>query len=316
MAEMMPTFAQLSLAIGQAAALLLLAPVASGFCRVLRAKIHTRTGPGLLQDYRDIIKLLKRQEVRPKGSGFIFRAMPFILMATLLLVAMALPALTFASPLDGVGNLFTVIYLLALVRFFFALAGIDSGNIFAGIGASRESTMGILVEPTMLLALFVAALVAGSTSLGQISKSFGTMSGGFVAAEIAVIVAITFAVFVEMSKVPYDMAEAEQELQEGPLIEYSGPGLALLKWSVGLKQIVMATLLIGVFLPYGATTSPTTVTLLWASLAFLAKLVVVFAIVTLVETSIARSRFVLAPRATWAGFGIATIALVFYVVGL
>jgi hydrogenase-4 component C len=312
----MPNFLQLALAIAQGAALLLLAPIVSGFCRVLRAKIHTRTGPPLLQDYRDILKLLKRQEVVPKGAGLIFRAMPFILMATLLLVAMSLPVLTFASPLSAIGNLFTFVYLLALVRFFFSLSGIDSGSSFAGIGASRETTMGALMEPVILLALFVAALLAGSTNLGQISASFGSLSGGLIAAEIAVMAAVAFAVFVEMGKVPYDMAEAEQELQEGPLTEYSGPGLALLKWSISLKQVVMATLLIGVFLPYGAAATPTVATLLWAALAFLIKLAVVFVVVALIENSSARNRFFMASRATWAGFGIATLALVFYLVGL
>ncbi len=312
----MPGFGQLALAIGQAAALLLLAPLASGFCRVLRAKIHTRTGPGFLQDYRDILKLLKRQEVVPKGAGIIFRAMPFILMATLLLIAMALPVLTLASPLDAIGNVFTFICLLGLVRFFFSLSGIDSGNTFAGIGASREATMGALMEPVILLALFVAALLAGSTSLGQISTSFRSLSGGSIAAEIAVLFAVAFAVFVEMGKVPYDMAEAEQELQDGPLTEYSGPGLALLKWCVGLRQVVMATILIGVFLPYGAAASASFETLLWAALAFVAKLVCVFLIVGVIENSVARNRFFLTSRSTWAGFGIATLALVFYLVGL
>ena len=312
----MPSLSQLIFAIGQAAALLLLAPLVSSFSRMLRAKMHSRRGPGLLQDYHDILKLLKRQEVLPPGSGLIFRAMPFILMATLLLVAMSLPVLTFASPLDTVGNVFTFVYLMALLRFFFALSGLDSGSVFAGIGASREATIGVLMEPTMLLALFVAALVAGSTNFSQISNSFGTISGGSIAAEVAVMAAVAFAVFVEMAKVPYDMTEAEQEIQEGPLTEYSGPGLALLKWSVGLKQLVMATLLIGVFLPYGAAASATPETLLWAALAFAAKLVAVFVVVGFVETSSARHHILLTSRTTWAGFGIATLALVFYVLGL
>lgn len=311
----MPGIDQWALAIGQAAVLLFLAPIVSGFCRVLRAKMHNRTGPGLLQDYRDISKLLKRQEVVPEGAGIVFRTMPFVLMAALLLIAMALPVLTLASPLNGIGNLFTLVYLLALVRFFFSLSGIDSGSTFAGLGASRETTMGALMEPVILLALFVAALLAGSTNLGAISASFDAFSGS-VATEIVVIAAIAFAVFVEMGKVPYDMAEAEQELQEGPLTEYSGPGLALLKWSLALKQTVMASLLIGVFLPYGAAASPGGGALLWAALAFAIKLAIVFVVVALIENSVARSRFFSTPRATWAGFGIATLALVFYLVGL
>lgn len=312
----MPSFSYFLLAVGQAAALLLLAPLASGFCRVLRAKIHTRAGPPLRQDYRDIFKLLKRQEIVPRGAGLIFRAMPFILMATLLLIAMSLPVLTLASPLSGIGNLFTFICLLALVRFFFSLSGIDSGSAFAGIGASRETAMGALMEPVILLALFVAALLAGSSDLGRISMSFAAPLHGPIAAEFAAMAAVAFAVFVEMGKVPYDMAEAEQELQEGPLTEYSGPGLALLKWSVGLKQVVMAALLIGVFLPYGAAASVGAAALLWAAIAFLVKLVIVFVVVALIENSVARNRFFMASHATWTGFGIATLALVFYLVGL
>jgi len=312
----MPSFATFLLAVGQAAALLLLAPLASGFCRVLRAKIHTRTGPPLLQDYRDIFKLLKRQEVVPKGAGLIFRATPFVLMATLLTIAMSLPVLTLASPLGAVGNLFTFICLLALVRFFFSLSGIESGSAFAGLGASRETTMGVLMEPAILLALFVAALLAGSSDLGRISLAFASPSKGLIAAEFAATAAIAFAAFVEMGKVPYDMAEAEQELQEGPLTEYSGPGLALLKWSLRLKQMVMASFLIGVFLPYGAAASATAVSLLWAALVFAVKLVIVFAVVALIENSVARNRFFATSRATWIGFGIATLALVFYLVGL
>jgi len=312
----MPTIGQWALGLGQAAALLLLAPLVSGFCRVLRAKIHTRTGPGLLQDYRDILKLLKRQEVVPEGAGIVFRATPFVLMASLLLIATALPVLTLASPIAPVGNLFTFIYLLALVRFFFALSGIDLGNAFAGIGASREATMGALMEPVLVLALFVAALLAGSTDLGRISVSFSSLAGGSIGAQAAVIAAVAFAAFVEMGKVPYDMAEAEQELQDGPLTEYSGPGLALLKWSVGLKQVVMAAILIGVFLPYGAPASASIGGMAFAALAFMVKLVVVLVIVGVIENGAARSRFFLTSRATWAGFGIASLALVFYLVGL
>jgi len=312
----MPNVQEWILAAGQAVALLLLAPLASGFCRVLRAKMHSRKGPPLTQDYRDIFKLLKRQEIVPKGAGPIFRAMPFILMATLLVIAMSLPVLTLASPLGAIGNLFTFICLLALVRFFFSLSGIDSGSTFAGIGASREATMGALMEPVILLALFVAALLAGSTDLGRISASFAAPSNGLIAAEIAVTGAVAFAAFVEMGKVPYDMAEAEQELQEGPLTEYSGPGLALLKWSTRLKQLVMAAFLIGVFLPYGAAVSVSVASLLVAAAAFLAKLVIVFVVVALIENSVARHRFLMTSRATWTGFGVSTLALVFYLLGL
>ena len=246
----------------------------------------------------------------------VFRAMPFVMLATLLLVAMTLPIFTHGSPIGAAGDLITVIYLLALSRFFFSLAGIDSGNTFAGIGASRELTMGVLIEPVILLSLLVAGLLAGSTSLGAISAAFGSGSIGSIAAGVTATIAFAFAMFVEMGKLPYDMAEAEQELQEGPLTEYSGPGLALLKLAISLKQMVMAAILIGVFLPFGAAETAGGLALIGAALAFLVKLAGVFLLVGLIENSVARTRFRLASRATWAGFGIAALAFAFYLVGL
>jgi hydrogenase-4 component C len=312
----MPTLSQFALGLIQALALLLLAPLASGFSRMIRATLHSRTGPGLLQNYRDILKLLKRQDVSPEGAGLVFRAMPFVMLATLLLVAMTLPLLTHDAPVGAAGDLIAVIYLLALVRFFFALSGIDSGNTFAGIGASRELTMAVLIEPVIFLSLLVAGLLAGSTSLGAISAAFGTGSIGAIAAGVTATIAFAFAMFVEMGKLPYDMAEAEQELQEGPLTEYSGPGLALLKLAISLKQVVMAAMLIGVFVPFGAATTMAVPALVGAALAVLLKLAVVFLVIGLIENSVARSRFMLASRATWAGFGIASLAFAFYLAGL
>ena len=143
------------------------------------------------------------------------------MLSVLLLVAMSLPVLMTASPLAGAGNLITVIYLLALVRFAFSLSGIDSGNPFAFTGSSRELTMGVLVEPTLLLSLLVAALLAGSTNLGAISDAYATGKIASVLSGTAAAIAFAGAMYIEMGKTPFDMAEAEQELKEGPLIEYA-----------------------------------------------------------------------------------------------
>jgi hydrogenase-4 component C len=312
----MPTLPQLALGLLQALVLLAAAPLLSGFGRMIRATMHSRQGPGVLQNYRDIFKLMKRQELSPDGAGLVFRATPFIMLATLMLVAMALPVVTHTSPLGATGDVIAVIYLLALARFFFSLAGIDSGNTFAGLGASRELTMGVLIEPVILLSLLVAALLAGSTSLGAISAAFGTGSIAAMAAGATAAIAFAFAMFVEMGKVPYDMAEAEQELQEGPLAEYSGPSLALMKLAISLKQVIMASLLIGLFVPFGAAATPAPMAIAGAILAFVVKLALVFLVAGVIENSVARGRFMLASRSTWVGFGIATLAFAFYLVGL
>ncbi|EFF3476736.1 NADH-quinone oxidoreductase subunit H [Escherichia coli] len=147
-------------ALAQAVILLMLTPLFTGISRQIRARMHSRRGPGIWQDYRDIHKLFKRQEVAPISSGLMFRLMPWVLISSMLVLAMALPLFITVSPFAGGGDLITLIYLLALFRFFFALSGLDTGSPFAGVGASRELTLGILVEPMLILSLLVLALIA------------------------------------------------------------------------------------------------------------------------------------------------------------
>ncbi len=237
-------------ALAQAVILLMLTPLFTGISRQIRARMHSRRGPGIWQDYRDIHKLFKRQEVAPTSSGLMFRLMPWVLISSMLVLAMALPLFITVSPFAGGGDLITLIYLLALFRFFFALSGLDTGSPFAGVGASRELTLGILVEPMLILSLLVLALIAGSTHIEMISNTLATGWNSPLTTVLALL-ACGFACFIEMGKIPFDVAEAEQELQEGPLTEYSGAGLALAKWGLGLKQVVIAALFVALFLPFG-----------------------------------------------------------------
>lgn len=299
----------------QAALLLLLTPLFTGISRQIRARMHTRRGPGIWQDYRDLFKLLKRQDVAPAQSGVIFRAMPWVLLGSMLLVAMTLPVFTLTSPFGGAGDMITLLYLFALFRFFFSLSGLDTGSTFAGIGASRELTLGVLVEPTLILGLLVVALIAGSTNIGTISA---TLTAGWSSptATLLALLACAFACFIEMGKIPFDVAEAEQELQEGPLTEYSGSGLALVKWGIGLKQVVVAELFLAIFIPFGKAAEMTAGALVLALILMLIKLLVVFILASLFENTLARGRFLLTHRVTWIGFGVAALSFVFYLTGL
>lgn len=311
----LPSFAMFLGALLQAAVLLAIAPLFTGISRQIRARMHSRRGPGIGQDYRDIFKLFKRQEVAPAQSGMVFRVMPYVLLSSMLLVAMALPVVTRISLFGAAGDLITLIYLCAIFRFFFALSGLDSGSPFAGIGASRELTLGVLVEPILLLGLLVVALMAGSTNIGVMTQ---TMAGQWSAptATLLALLACGFACFIEMGKLPFDLAEAEQELQEGPLTEYSGSGLALVKWGLGLKQVVMAQLFVSIFIPVGNAAEITPVALLLGSGVALLKLLLMFVLASLVENSLARGRFLLTHRVTWLGFGVAALSFTFYLSGL
>ncbi len=310
-----PTLMTGLFAVVQAIFLLLLTPLFTGISRQIRAKMHSRQGPGIMQDYRDITKLLKRQSVAPRDSGFIFRVMPYVLLGSMLLLAMALPVVTTTSLFSGAGDLIIILYIFALFRFFFSLSGLDTGSPFAGIGASRELTLGVLVEPILFLGLLVVALIAGSTNIGSISA---VMSQGWVSptATFLAMLACGFATFIEMGKIPFDVAEAEQELQEGPLTEYSGSGLALVKWGIGLKQVIVAVLFLSIFFPFGSASVLSAGSLLLAMGLMLIKLLVIFVLASLVENSLARGRFLLTHHVTWLGFGVAALGFVFYLTGL
>ncbi len=296
----------------QALLLLLAAPLFSGFARVLRAKMHSRKGPPLLQNYLDIFKLMKRQEVISQQAGWIFRFSPYINLAAMILLALLIPVFTVVSPLNTAGDLILIVYLFALARFFFALGGIESGSPFGGIGARREIFISALIEPVFLLVIFIMALLAGSLNLGAITSQVASGAFPYSMAFWLALAAFAFAAFVEMSKLPFDIGEAEQELQEGPLAEYSGPSLALMKWSIYLKQLVLVALFLALFIPYGAMRDFTWPGLLLSLAAFFLKAILFYLVAGFIENAMARMRFLKAPAATWLALGAAVLSFVFY----
>jgi hydrogenase-4 component C len=297
----------------QAVLVLLVAPFFTGLSRTLRAKLHSRRGPSIFQDYRDIYKLIKRQEVVPAQASWVFRVAPYLIMASILLISMMIPILTLQSPLGMAGDLIAVVYLFTVFRFFFSLAGLDSGSGFAGIGASREMSLGVLVEPIIILVLFVMALLSGSTNLGIISQQVATGKLSYDSPAIwLAMMAFAVATFIETGKLPYDLAEAEQEIQEGPLTEYSGRSLAILKWSLGIKQVAVIALFVAVFFPFGSAVVISPASILLAMVLFLLKLAIAYVVAALLENSMARFLLFKTPAVTWVVFGVAMLSYVFY----
>lgn len=308
----MNSFWLIVIGILQAVLLLLLAPLFSGFARVMRAKMHSRHGPPLMQNYRDITKLMTREEVVSNQAGWIFRVTPAVSLGCMFLAAMLIPILITSSPLEAAGDLILLIYLFALPRFFFAIAGLESGSTFGGVGARRELLVSALVEPILLLVVFVMALLAGTTNLGRISTQVATGAFPYSLAYLLSLAAFAFGAYVEMGKLPFDLGEAEQELQEGPLAEYSGRSLAILKWSIYLKQLVLVALVMALFIPFGAMTTFSIPGLLLAAAVFVLKAVLWFFIAGMLENAMARTRFMNAPVVVWMALGLAFLSFVFY----
>jgi formate hydrogenlyase subunit 4 len=209
----------------QALALFAVAPLLSGIVRVARARLHNRRGPGVagVSGYPETAGPPER---RSDASGWVFRLTPYVMVGVMLTIATALPVVTVDSPLPVLGDLITLIYLFAIARFFFAISGLDTGSPFTALGSSREAMLGVLVEPILLLGLWVAAQVAGSTHISTITDTLYHWPAARSIPLILALCACAFATFIEMGKLPFDLAEAEQELQEGPLSNTAVAALA------------------------------------------------------------------------------------------
>ena len=309
----------------QAVIVVVLAPFFAGLGRVIRAKMHARTGPGVFQEYHDLAKLFRRGEKSEGQSSMISRIMPPIYLGVIIVLSAGMPLAIQTSPLMFLADIITVLYLLALPRFMFSLASIDSGATYSSLGGIRELIVGVLVEPSLILSLIVLALCFGTTNIGYIAYSIGS-TFNYNLSEVlpsfptaAVVVAgIAFAIscYIEMGKVPFDMAEAEQELQEGPLAGYSGPSLAMLKLAIEAKQIVIASLFISIFLPFGAAQSLAVPSVVFGFVYYIFKLFIVMLIVSLIENAVMRVRYKFLGRYTWIVTGIAALSFVFVIIGI
>lgn len=298
----------------QAVLIVAVAPLFSGLSRVLRAKMHSRHGPSILQNYRDLVKLMKRQEILPAQGNLVFQVTPYLTIVSALLIVMIVPILVAQSPLGAVGDMIVVIYLLVLIRFFTSLSGMAAGSTFGGLGARRELFVSALVEPLMLLVLFVMALLAGSTNLGVISTAVATGALPYYATVWLGMISFAFVAFVEAGKLPFDVAEAEQEIQEGALTEYSGRGLALMKWGLYIKQLAVVALFLAVFVPFGSMTTLGIGACVLALLVFPIKAVLLYAFAAAIENSVARLRFIKTPSVTWIALGTGLLCFAFYLV--
>ncbi len=294
--------------------LLLVSPLVSGVIKTLKARLQTRRGPGVLQSYRDIFKLLRKGMVIPETASWIFSATPYVFFGTATLVGLMIPMTTTHAPLSLFGGVLAVVYLLALGRFFLALGGLDTGSSFGGLGSSREMTVSAIAEPAMMLAIFTVAVGANSTNLSEMAKIAVTQSWRFLAPSQMLAFAALFIVLIaETGRIPIDNPATHLELtmiHEAMVLEYSGPYLALMEWGAAIKQLVLMTLLVNIFFPFGlsADWSPRAV---GVGLAFyLAKIFLLGCLVVLVETTNAKLRFFRVPELLMVAFILGALALI------
>lgn len=225
--------------------LLLVAPLFDGIARKLRAKYQARHGVPILQTYRDIYKLISRGRVYPSYSNPLYAYAPYLLVATSAAMFCALPIMYNDFRPIGFSDVFVFLYLGVFFKFIYSAAAVDSANPFAGVSASREAMIGIYVEPIIMLSLCVIVFSIGTSSMPYIKNTSSALTPSVAVAGIAFL----WAMYVETGRKPYDLAEAEQELQEGLLSEYSGSDLALIQTAMLLKQFSMFGFFLMLFVP-------------------------------------------------------------------
>jgi formate hydrogenlyase subunit 4 len=294
--------------------LLTISPLAGGVIRTLKARLQTRRGPGILQPYRDLHKLFRKGMVIPESASWIFSAAPVVVFATAAVVGLMIPMITAEAPLSLFGGVLAVVYLLGLGRFFLALGGLDTGSSFGGLGSSREMTISALAEPAMMLAIFTVALSANSTNLSEIARSAIGQSWRFLAPSQMLAFAALFIVLIaETGRVPVDNPATHLELtmiHEAMILEYSGPYLALIEWGAWMKQLILMTLLVNTFYPFGLTLEYSPASIAVACGLFLVKLLLVSLLIVLVETTNAKLRLFRVPELLAVAFMLGALALI------
>ncbi|MCW2283922.1 formate hydrogenlyase subunit 4 [Rhodoblastus acidophilus] len=244
---------QLSIQMVQMLLVLFSAPLLTGFIRKVKARLLRKRGPPLLQPYRDLIKLARKEVVVADSASWLFRAAPYLIFAATWVAAALVP--TFATGLlfSWSADLIAIIALLGSARFFLALAGMDVGTSFGGLGSSREMMFATLAEPALIMIVFSVALIAGTTQLSYVA-SFVMYAAGLRVSLVLGLVGLVIVAITENARIPVDNPATHLELtmvHEAMVLEYSGRHLAMIELSSQLKLIVYVSLIACIFFPWG-----------------------------------------------------------------
>lgn len=257
-------------AVAQALAVLLVAPLIHGLIQRVKAVLQGRHGPGVLQPYFTLAKLWRRQDIRSQASSWVFVAAPRLALGIVVAACLSVPLLWSPAPLGWGGDFLVVVGLLALERYVVSLAGLDTGTPFGGLGSSRASIVGALVEPALFALALPWMVLAGSTAWPALVASSAAAAPAsvvrFFGLGAGLIVSLA-----ETGRLPVDNPDTHLELtmiHEALVLEYSGPQLALISLAQMTKQLLVLALVADLLVPWGAGgLQPLAVLAKWAALA-------------------------------------------------
>jgi len=284
----------------QMALVLLLAPLLTGLVRKVKARLLGRRGPALTQPYRDLLRLLRKEVVLAENASWLFRVAPYLIFAATWVAAALVPTFATGLMFSWTADLIAIIALLGSARFFLALAGMDIGTSFGGIGSSREVMIASLAEPALIMIVFSLALVAGSTQLGTVAAFMASPEVGLRVSLGLVLIALVMVAIAENARIPVDNPATHLELtmvHEAMVLEYSGRHLAMIEFAAALQLLLYVSLIGCLFLPWGLAASGAGLAAYALGIAaYLAKLALGGLLLALFETAIAKMRVFRVPE--------------------
>jgi formate hydrogenlyase subunit 4 len=301
----------------QMALVLALAPLLTGFVRKVKARLTRRLGPPLLQPYRDLWRLMRKEAVLAENASWLFRTAPYLIFAATWVAAALVPTFATGLMFSWSADFIAITALIGSARFFLALAGMDVGTSFGGIGSSREVMIASIAEPAMLMIVFALALLAGSTQLSTIAGYMLSTNVGLRVTLALALVALVMVAIAENARIPVDNPATHLELtmvHEAMVLEYSGRHLAVIELAAQLKLLLYVSLIACVFAPWGLApvgAGPAAHAL--AALAYFGKLALAGALLGLFEIAVAKMRVFRVPAFLAAAFmmGILGVLLLF-----
>jgi formate hydrogenlyase subunit 4 len=307
--------AALLLEILQLALVVAAAPLVTGLVRLVKARLNGRRGPSALQPYHELLRLLRKDAVLAENASWLFRTSPYLIFATLWLAAAIVPSFATGLLLAPTADLIALVALLGSARFLLALAGMDVGTSFGGIGSSREMMIASLAEPAMLMVTFTLALLVHSTSLPHIASFLLATNVGIRVSLALALVSLAMVAIAETGRIPVDNPATHLELtmvHEAMILEYSGRHLALVEAAGMVKLLLYISLIGSLFLPWGLATelsSPLAIAIGVAS--YLAKLALGAVLLGVFETLTAKMRVFRVAEFLGGAFLIGLLAAVF-----
>ena len=299
----------------QVVLVLLGGPLLVGWVRMLKCWTQGRRSAGLLQPMRDVTKLFVKETVLAENASWIFRSTPYIVFGATLMAGAIIPVVSADLPLAATADIIALVAIFALARFFTALAGLDTGTAFGGMGTSREMMVSSLAEPAVLMSVFTVSLVSHSTSLSFMVHELTTVSFVLRPSLAFALLAFVLIALAETGRIPVDNPSTHLELtmiHEAMLLEYSGRHLALIEWASMMKLFLFASLGIALFMPWGIAGIDDPAMLPVALVSLAVKLALIGVFVVLIETGLSKMRIFRVAEFLGMAFLLASLGMLSY----